>query len=94
MKNRLGITLTIGFIILIQHFGNAQVNQNQQFLQKVGLIDSLYSQILNESRKIFVQLPSSYNPEKNMKYPVVFILDGELFLPTVSDVHNYYSGGN
>ncbi len=93
MKNRLRILLTIGLIILIQQFGNAQANQNQQFLQKVGVIDSIYSQTLKESRKIYIQLPSSYNPDKNQKYPVAFILDGEIFLPTLSDVHNYYSGG-
>ncbi len=93
MKNRLRIILSIGLIILIQQFGNAQANQNQQFLQKVGVIDSLYSQILKESRTIYIQLPASYNPEKNQKYPVVFILDGEVFLPTLVDVHNYYSGG-
>ncbi len=89
----LKIVLTIGLIIFCQQFGNAQINQNQQYLQKVGAMDSLYSQILNESRKIYIQLPASYNPEKNQKYPVAFILDGEVFLPTVTDVHNYYSGG-
>ena len=93
MKNRLRIILTIGLIILIQQFGCAQANQNQQFLQKAGVLDSLNSQILNESRRIYIQLPAGYNPEKNQKYPVVFILDGEMFLPTVSDVQNYYSGG-
>ncbi|MBU2553647.1 MAG: prolyl oligopeptidase family serine peptidase [Bacteroidetes bacterium] len=93
MKNRLSIILTIGLIIFIQQFGNAQANQNQQFLQKVGMMDSLYSQILNESRKIYIQLPPSYTPEKNQKYPVVFVLDGEIFVPTVIDVQNYYSGG-
>jgi predicted alpha/beta superfamily hydrolase/uncharacterized protein YozE (UPF0346 family) len=93
MKNRLRIILTIGLIILIQQFGNAQTNQNQQFLQKVGVIDSIYSQTLKEYRKIYIQLPSGYNPEKNLKYPVVFLLDGEMFLPTLSDVHDYYSGG-
>lgn len=49
--------------------------------------------MLNEPRKIYIQLPDSYNPEKNQKYPVAFILDGEIFLPTLSDVHHYYSGG-
>jgi len=29
----------------------------------------------------------------NKKYSVAIILDGEVFLPTVSDVQNYYSGG-
>ncbi|RZT95786.1 hypothetical protein EV201_0411 [Ancylomarina subtilis] len=91
MKNGLKIALTTGLMILSLNCINAQVNQ--RFLQKVGVVDSLYSQILNESRNIYVQLPASYTPEKNQKYPVVFILDGEVFLPTVSDVQNYYSGG-
>ena len=89
----LKIILTIGLIFFFQQFVKAQANQNQQFLQKVGVLDSLYSKILNESRKIYIQLPASYTPEKNQKYPVVFILDGEIFLPTVNDVQNYYSGG-
>ena len=92
MQNRLTILLTIGLIILIQQFGNAQPNQNQ-YLQKVGVLDSLHSKVLNETRKIYIQLPDSYSPEKNQKYPVAFILDGEIFLPTLSDVHHYYSGG-
>ncbi|WP_243472300.1 alpha/beta hydrolase-fold protein [Winogradskyella sp. MH6] len=71
----------------------AQNHQQSQFLQKVGAVDSLYSKTLNEYRTICVQLPASYSSEKNQKYPVVYILDGELFLPTVNDVQNYYSGG-
>lgn len=93
MTYRIRIVLTIGLIVFSQLFAKAQVNQNQQFLQKIGVVDSLYSQILNESRKIYIQLPASYNPDNNQKYPVVFVLDGEMFLPTVSDVQNYYSGG-
>jgi len=87
----LKIVLTIGLIIFFQQFVKAQENQNQHFLQKVGALDSLYSKILNESRMIYIQLPASYTPEKNQKYPVAYILDGEMFLPTVNDVQNYYS---
>ncbi|MFC2090995.1 alpha/beta hydrolase-fold protein [Bacteroidota bacterium] len=93
MTKELKLVLTIGLIIFFQQFVKANANQNQQFLQKVGVLDSLYSKILNESRKIYIQLPASYTPEKNQKYPVVFILDGEIFLPTVNDVQNFYSGG-
>ncbi len=93
MTSNLKIIATIILIIYFQHFVNAQENQNQHFLQKVGVEDSLYSKILNESRKIYIQLPASYNPDKNHKYPVVFILDGEIFLPAVNEVQNYYSGG-
>lgn len=90
-RYRLNTILTIGIILLMQQFGYTQANQS--YLQKTGVADSLYSQILSESRKIYLQLPASYNPEKNQKYPVVYILDGEVFLPTLSDVQNYYSGG-
>ncbi len=93
MKNRLRIILTIGFVIFFQQFGNAEKNQNQQFLQKIGVSDSLYSHTLKEFRKIYIQLPNNFNPDKNLKYPVVFILDGEILLPTVTNVQDYYSGG-
>ncbi|MCB0371368.1 MAG: hypothetical protein KDD45_18665, partial [Bdellovibrionales bacterium] len=75
MTKGLKIVLTIGLMIFLQQFVKAQANQDQHFLQKVGVLDSLYSKVLNESRKIYIQLPSSYTPEKDQKYPVVFILD-------------------
>lgn len=93
MTNGLRNLLIIALILSSQQFVKAQVNQNQQYLQKIGVLDSLYSEILEESRKFYVQVPSSYNAEKDQKYPVAIILDGETFLPTVNDVQNYYSGG-
>jgi len=93
MSKGFKIVLTVGFIIFFQQFVRAQGNQNQQFLQKVGVVDSLYSEILSESRTVYIQIPSGFNPSKNQKYPVVFILDGEIFLPTLNDVQSYYSGG-
>ena len=93
MKNRLKIILVIGFCIFFQQFTHGQTNKNSKFLQKIGVLDSVYSEILKENRKIYVQLPKDYNPDENIKYPVIFVLDGEVFLPTVNDVHNYYSGG-
>jgi len=93
MTIRIRIFLIVGLTVFIQQWMNAQTNSNQQFLYQVGVLDSLYSEILNESRNIYIQLPASYDPNKKQKYPVAFILDGELFLPTVSSVQNYYSGG-
>lgn len=80
-------------IIFFQHYTNAQTDQSPQFLQKVGIVDSLYSKTLNESRKIYIQVPASYYPGINQKYPVAYVLDGEKFLPTLNEVQNYYSGG-
>lgn len=93
MKNRIKIFLIIGAAVFFQQFANSQSNENNQFLQKVGALDSLYSKTLEEYRDIYVQLPVNYNPNSDKKYPVVYILDGEVFLPTVNNVQDYYSGG-
>jgi predicted alpha/beta superfamily hydrolase len=91
--NRAQILLTIALIVFFQQFIISQTNQENQFLQKVGTVDSLYSETLKEYRKFYIQLPANYNAKKNEKYPVAYILDGEIFLPTVNNVQNFYSGG-
>ncbi|WP_020570334.1 alpha/beta hydrolase-fold protein [Neolewinella persica] len=92
MNKILKVVLTIVLLVLSQQFVKAQVGPTH-FLQQVGVMDSLYSDILSESRKLYVQMPSGFDPSGNQKYPVAFILDGEIFLPTVNDVQNYYGGG-
>ncbi len=91
--NRILVCLALGVGLFFQHLAYAQTGQNPEYLQSVGTLDSVYSQKLNEYREIYVQLPSSYNPSQNKKYPVAFVLDGEMFLPTVHNVLGFYSGG-
>jgi predicted alpha/beta superfamily hydrolase/uncharacterized protein YozE (UPF0346 family) len=93
MTFRLRLFLVAALIIFFQQLVDAQINIKNQYLSKVGVLDSIYSDILKESREIYIQIPSSYSTEKKQRYPVVFILDGEIFFPTVSDMQNYYSGG-
>ncbi len=84
---------TVFIIILViigQQISNAQ---NNTFLYSVGVADSLFSKTLNESRDIYIQVPESYHNDLTKQYPVVYVLDGEVFLPTVSNVFNFYSGG-
>ncbi len=91
MSHKSRMLLFIGLIALSQHLLTSQ--ENQQYLQKVGLVDSLYSSVLNESRTIFVQRPASYDTDSKRKYPVTYILDGEVLLPTVNNVHEFYYDG-
>ncbi|MCB0705812.1 MAG: alpha/beta hydrolase [Saprospiraceae bacterium] len=93
MKTKFQTLLVTGIIILFQHLVIAQTAPNQHFLSSLGMVDSLYSEVLKEFREIYVQLPRDYNPESDQKYPVVFLLDGEVFLPAVCTVHDFYSGG-
>lgn len=92
-KNKSQIILSIGFCFIIHLFGNAQINKNKEFLKKIGIVDSLYSKTLKEYREIYIEFPLDYVAQNNKKYPVVFILDGEVLLPTVSNVQSFYSGG-
>jgi predicted alpha/beta superfamily hydrolase len=78
---------------LLRQFTNGQTESDLQFLQKVGTLDNIYSKTLNEYREIYIQLPADINPAEDKKYPVVYVLDGEVFLPTVNNVHRFYSGG-
>lgn len=93
MIHQLKYVLCLTFVILLQLPGSAQVNNNQQFLKNIGIIDSLYSNTLKEYREIYIALPEGYNPSNTIKYPVAYILDGEMLLPTVAIVQSYYSGG-
>ncbi len=93
MTNIFRILLLTGYIITSIQLLNAQEGQGPQVLRKVGVLDSLYSKTLKESREIYVQVPASYSPENAQKYPLVFILDGEVFLPAVTSVLDFYSGG-
>lgn len=84
------ILLFIISFIIGQQISNAQ---NQTFLYSVGVTDSLYSNTLNETRYIYIQIPDNYHNDVEKHYPVVYVLDGEVFLPTVNNVFNFYSGG-
>ncbi len=89
----LNILMALSLLTLVQQVAIAQNNKQPQFLQQVGVLDSLHSKILNETREIYVQLPDSYTPDSKEKYPVVYILDGKVLLPAVNAVQSFYSGG-
>ena len=91
--NKTLVLLVIGLSFFFLQVVNSQTDHNISFLHKVGSMDSVYSKTLKEYRKIYVQLPASYNAKEKEKYPVVYILDGEVLLPTVNNVQEFYSGG-
>ncbi len=58
------------------------IERDNQTLKKgieVGLIDSLYSKILDQERKLVIYLPESAKSSKRRRnqYPVVYLLDGD-----------------
>jgi predicted alpha/beta superfamily hydrolase len=43
----------------------------------IGTIDSIQSKVLNEQRKIWVYVPSSWHADSKQRYPVLYLLDGD-----------------
>lgn len=89
MTNKALILLLITIVFGAIQKGNAQSSH----LYKIGVIDSIYSKSLKESREIYIQLPESFDPDNQHKYPVVYVLDGDVLLNAVYTVHSYYWGG-
>ena len=88
LKNIISLVI-LAIALAGTQFGNAQITYNSQ----IGVLDSLHSEVLNESRSVYVQLPDSYDPDSSIKYPVVYILDGDVLLNALYTVHSFYSGG-
>ena len=75
-------------------FFTTQVASAQsKYIIEIGEVDSLYSEILKESRELYVQMPDSYDPDSKRKYPVLYLLDGASLMDAASTVYSYYWGG-
>jgi len=63
-------------------------NYPQSSINSIGTIDSIYSKILNETRKIYVYSPNRGSEGKldSISYPVVYLLDGEHNFLTVANM--------
>jgi len=91
-------------LIVIVSFSliNCQPNKNPVNLEKptnqivIGQIDSVYSNILNESREIWVHVPeSAKNGAFNIaKYPVLYLLDGPGHFYSVTGMIKKLNYGN
>lgn len=58
------------FFTLVSTFAAAQ----RPFV--LGVIDSLHSDILKETRTLNIYLPEGYSPDSTTLYPVIYLLDG------------------
>jgi predicted alpha/beta superfamily hydrolase len=65
-------SISLLFILLLNQFPNRSFAQDLTPIQ-----DSVYSEVLKESRKLKIYLPSDYKPESTSKYDVIYVLDGD-----------------
>lgn len=59
----------------------------------IGKVDSLFSQVLNENRKIWIHVPSTSSKTKT-KYPVIYLLDGDIHFSSVVGLVDQLSKAN
>lgn len=52
------------------------------------------SGINNQNYEVYVELPASYNDSSNKRYPVLYVLDGQWFFPTIIEMREsmHYEG--
>ena len=74
--------ITLSFLILIFFGANAQ-NDNKII---IGKVDSVYSTILDDKRKVWIYTPDLLNDNRDtsQRYPVVYLLDGDAHLASVA----------
>jgi predicted alpha/beta superfamily hydrolase len=68
MRNNILLFILIGFL-------NSGLCYSQDVNFKIGVKDSIQSEILNEKRHLIVSLPKDYDTS-NTTYPVLYVLDG------------------
>jgi len=96
MKNYL-LYIAIAFTLV-----NCQQKEDAANLEKptnqivIGQIDSVYSDILDESRNIWVHIPESAinSSSNNTKYPVLYLLDGPGHFYSVTGIIKQLSSTN
>lgn len=71
-------------------------NQNNGKKRQTNAVEQktetrFYSKSISDSLSIFVNLPNDYNPQQKEKYPVVYLLDANLYFDIVATIINKYS---
>ena len=92
MKRKTILLLIVGSFLLIHPQLNAQSSENESNSYETDIVDSLYSNVLSESRDFWVSLPENYYPNSGRKYPVIYLLDGFSLRNSLETVYENYWG--
>ena len=85
------IVWALGLLIVFQEISaQSKLNQSSEF--QTEIIDTVYSETLKEYREVWVKLPKNYNPNGNVKYSVVYLLDGFSLKDNLESVYDNYWG--
>ena len=71
-------TLMLWFVMGISGHLTGQSKEVKTSGLVIGDVVSFYSNELQEDRSVNIYLPQGYDPEVNIKYPVIYLLDGSI----------------
>ena len=92
MKKSTLLILTIGSIFTFPQEIAAQSNEVESELYETEIVDTIFSESLNENREFWVKLPENYDSNSDAKYPVVYLLDGFSLKENLEAVYDNYWG--
>ncbi|GLR18149.1 periplasmic siderophore cleavage esterase IroE family protein [Portibacter lacus] len=69
------------------------MGQSSSYLTQLGVEDKLYSDVFKKDKTIWVHMPADYEEGNGVVYPVVFLLDGGVFLPQLASILHAESPG-
>jgi len=87
LMKKLEVIFIVALIAFSYNSGHAQ-----SYLLQSGTTDSIYSEILQEQRRLWIKYPNYFKQESSREYPVVYILDGETQFQALDAVCTYYEG--
>ena len=79
------------FVILLLFTFKLATAQSPAHLINIGLQDSIYSEVLEEQRQIWIHLPNGGDLREDHQYPVIYLLDGAVHLGGLAMVQEYYN---
>lgn len=81
--------------VLIFFLPSISFPQADDSVLKLGKRDSVYSEVLGETRHYWVHLPSSYYDRsiQPMKYPVLYVLDGNIHFHSITGMTEILGSG-
>ena len=78
--------LSVIAFLSINLYATAQFSQNEDRQIIIGTVDSLFSEILNEQREIWVHAPEDIDDSK--KHPVIYLLNSPGHFYTATGILN------
>ena len=82
----------IGSILLVNQNVVAQSIEQPSESFEEEIVDSIYSNVLDEKRDFWVKLPVNYDPRSEEEYAVIYLLDGFSLQSTLEAVYDNYWG--